>query len=446
MCWITFRKLKTIELMLATQSSRWLDGVGLIYQNNDATVIHKLYAEKDYKHWVSSTNGTEPQRWYFTDDRTYSYPKLEDMYQDMIQDAIKGLDKETFVFAHHRKWTVGSNGIENTHPFDGKKFILAQNWTDKRIHEWGIIEGIDPDRADTYVLLQYLEMHCNTLAECIERIKILLSRKVVIGTIMIYCKTEKHFMIFADWERSLYIEKKEDWSIDYIQSRKDDTKSDYKTEGYIIFDWNWRVISEDLKNLNKEKTLTSYSQPLPPVTYTWTQAQLPSPHGGHSSYYGSRYDRWNEYDDWWDYHDWAFQEINPNGIDDKINDVNAINELEELYQWIDFLDDPADVLEYLEDIDEKEFAKLKSITKWWGWTEAQQSQFMDLIIYASALIRKWTSLVEAKLREIQEEKKVVLTWPFKELQKEDIKDRGRRMYQLRIKLVSLNSYKEIFKL
>ena len=58
------------------------------------------------------------------------------------------------------------------------------------MHEWGIVEGIDPDRSDTFVLLQYIDMHCNTLEECLARISILLSRKITIGTIMIYSKKE----------------------------------------------------------------------------------------------------------------------------------------------------------------------------------------------------------------------------------------------------------------
>lgn len=111
---------------------------------------------------------------------------------------------------------------------------------------------MDPDRSDTFVLLQYLEMHCNTLQECVERLGILMQRKVTIGTVMIYSKSEQKFMFFADGERSLYIQR-EGNKIEYIQSRKDDSTKDYKTKGYLVCDWEGNILVEDLRDVNVEK-------------------------------------------------------------------------------------------------------------------------------------------------------------------------------------------------
>lgn len=63
-----------------------------------------MFATKDYKNWLeSSTSEPDPMTWFFTDERTYSFQKMEEWYQDIIENATKKLDQEKFVFAHHRK-------------------------------------------------------------------------------------------------------------------------------------------------------------------------------------------------------------------------------------------------------------------------------------------------------------------------------------------------------
>lgn len=437
MCWISFRKIETLKNMLETQSSRWMDWVGLMYQWTRWVTIHKIFTEKDYKHWLEwKTWEKEPMSYYFTDDRSYSYPKLEEFYQDVIELTTRGFDQNKFVFAHHRKWTVGSNGIPNTHPFETDKFILAQNGTDRRIHEWGMVEWIDPDCSDTFVLLQYLDMHCSTLQECLERINILISRNITIGTIMVYSKAEWKLMFFADWERSLYIEKNADWTINYIQSRKDDWTVDYKTEGYIVVDFTWQVLVEDLKNVNEAKVVV-HKAAANPNAYYWTQqgakstqAQLPA-----RTTYGSIY--WDN--DWydecnWGWIDWGFQDINP--------DAEDVNEIEAENDWINHMP-ISDVMELLADCDEKKYFSLKGKTSSWTSTAKENEEYVNIIIYVGMLIRRGIMLTEKLIKEIENTKK----W-FLHLAKPEIHtaERNKKIYQLRMQMMELNSYKEIYKL
>ena len=434
MCWIAFRKIETLKNMLETQSSRGLDWVGLIYEGQRWITLHKLFVEKNYKNWLEWKSGEkEPMSYYFTDNRTYTYAKLEEFYQDIIELTTRGFDQQKHVFAHHRKWTVGSNSIENTHPFETDKFILAQNGTDRRLHEWGIVEGIDPDRSDTFVLLQYLDMHCNTLEECLGRIAILLSRKITIGTIMIYSKTEWKMMFFADGERSLYIEKNTDGTINYIQSRKDDTVCDYKTKGYIVTDFSGNIFVEKLENLNEVKVVHKTSTAAVINYYTapmlWASQQTFPPARWNYNMY------WDDPEDMnWGGIDWGFQEIDP--------DVNDVNEIEADNGWIN--DMPlSDVMELLEDADEKLFHKLKAKCSNGSATAEEQTEYINIVIYVGMLIKRWVLLTEKFIKEIESTKK----W-FLNLWKDEIHttERNKRIAQLRMQMMELSSYKDIYKL
>ena len=434
MCWIAFRKIKTLKNMLETQASRGLDWVGLIYEGQQWITLHKLFVEKNYKNWLEwKTGDKEAMQYYFTDNRTYTYATLEDFYQDVLELTTRGFDQEKYVFAHHRKWTVGSNSVKNTHPFETDKFILAQNGTDRRLHEWGIVEWIDPDRSDTFVLLQYLDMHCNTLEECLARISILLQRKITIGTIMIYSKAEWKMMFFADGERSLYIELNTNGTVDYIQSRKDDTHCDYKTKGFIIVDFSGNVIAEKLENVNEVK-IVHKAVTTPATTYYGTQwwsayqQSLPPARWVYSMY-------WDDFDDlnWWGI-DWGFQEIDP--------DVNDVNAIEAENGWINGMS-LADVMELLADADEKLFHKLKAKCSASTATQEEQTEYINIVIYIGMLIKRWADLTEKFIKEIENTKK----W-FLNLWKDEIHttERNKRIAELRMQMMELSSYKDIHKL
>lgn len=435
MCGIAFRKIETLKNMLETQASRGLDWVGLIYEWGRWITIHKLFVEKNYKNWLEwKTGDKEPQSFYFTDNRTYTFAKLEEFYQDIIELTTRQFDQQKYVFAHHRKGTVGSNSVENTHPFETDKFILAQNGTDKCIHEWGIVEGIDPDRSDTFVLLQYLDMHCNTLEECLDRIKILISRRITIGTIMIYSKAEWKMMFFADGERSLYIEKNTDGTIDYIQSRKDDTVCDYKTKWYIVTDFSGTVYVENLENVNEAKA--THKPASTPATNYYTQPLI----GGQTQYSPAR-GNYSMLPDDFDDLDWrgiesGFQEIDP--------DVNDVNEIEAENGWIN--DMPlSDVMELLVDADEKLFFKLKWKCNAGTATQQEQTEYVNIIIYIGMLIKRWVTLTETMIKALENTKKWFLNLGREPADK-DVTERNKKIAELRMQMMELSSYKEIYKL
>lgn len=419
--------------MLETQSTRWMDWIGLMYQWARGITLHKVFVQKDYKHWMEwKTWDKEAGSFFFTDNRTYNFQKLEEFYQDILELTTRGFDQQKFIFAHHRKGTVGSNSIDNTHPFETDKFILAQNGTDKRLHEWWIVEGIDPDRSDTFVLLQYLDLHCNTIQECLERIKILISRRITIGTIMIYSKAEEKIMFFADGERSLYISKNEAGTIDYIQSRKDDTYVDYKTKGYIVTDFTGQIYVEDLQNVNEEKivhkTTTPHTYYTPPVV--GTQPQLPTPQRGwvYSMYWDDYYDEWG-----WNW-ELGFQDINPDATD--------VNALEEENEWINYLL-LADVMELLLDADEKKFRTLKQKVSSQTATQEETDEYVQIIVYIGLLIKRGVALAEKTMKDLENTKRWFLNLGRYD---EHTKARDKSIQDLQLQMMELNAYKDIYKL
>ena len=447
MCWIAFRKIETLVNMLQTQSTRWMDWVGLLYHESETPILHKIFVTKDYTTWLEWRTGqAEATPYHFTDNRVYSYAKLEEFYQDILALITNKIPNGTFVFAHHRKWTVGSNWIPNTHPFETNKFILAQNGTDKRIHEWWIVEWIDPDRSDTFVLLQYLDMHCNTLEECIVRIKVLLERKILIGTIMIYSKTEKKYLFFADWERSLYIEKNPTGDIEYIQSRQDNTFLDCKTKGYIIVDQHGKILKEELVDTNFPKVEV---KTLPPVSYG--AGRYPDPYDDYGDYYwgtrGMHNIFWDTKEDmdigwWWE---WSFQDLSPEPED--------VADIEENYDYINYME-LEDVMEMLMTIDEKKFHKLKSKVRSQTATKEEAHEYVDMVVYSQVCIKRVTDLAEKAMKLLTATTKAIEKqwfdglWIKPEPKKPNIhlEGRAKAIQDMQLTLMEIQAYKDLFKL
>lgn len=261
-----------------------------------------------------------------------------------------------------------------------------------------------------------------------------MQRKVTIGTVMIYSKSEQKFMFFADWERSLYIQRQ--WNqIEYIQSRKDDSTKDYKTKWYLVCDWEGNILVEDLRDLNVEKYVAPATTTYP-SQYGWpyhgTQSQLPAPAKGTSNPYNYHWDE----DDWDDFTgEWkGFQDINP--------DVDDVNSKEEWYDYIE-MSPLEDVMEYLDDLDEKRFKYLKWRITGHHATKEENEEYVDIIVYVGMLTKRAHKLVSEEIKDIENTRLSLLDlWKTGK----DVDERNKRLTALRYKMMQINSIKDIYKL
>jgi len=118
------------------------------------------------------------------------------------------------------------------HPYVGDKFGIVQNGTDHTFHSWGIIEGFDGDMSDSYMLLQFLEKHADTLEECLVVLE-KIQPKVSFGVIIV---TDKHgnFLYYSDGERSAYWDLKDSYTFNWFRSKKDAYGDETTCKGYLL--------------------------------------------------------------------------------------------------------------------------------------------------------------------------------------------------------------------
>lgn len=345
MCGIAYRKYWTIKNVLGTQEQRGLDGVGLLYEDENKNFkIHKYFVD-GLNSWLEKTTDLPTAQSYTFPGVTYTALQKVDLYQDIIEHQ-PNLDKEKYVFMHHRKWSVGALSLNNTHPFKWEKFILAQNGTCHSIKEWGIVEWVPMENTDTHSLLHYIEKYCTSLQDIIDKLEVLCLRGVSIGVACIYSIQEKQMLFFSDAARSLYVKFNDDTktTIDYIQSLKDDSEltDSFETKGYIIVDMEGNVIKERLIDLNKKK-----------ITYT-----APAK----SSYYGTRYNSTTtshvqdfDFDDYYDNLPWQTSIIDHFGSkkkeDTEKEKSKEDSDKEPRWNYIPSKQDIEEIFNYYKDLD-----------------------------------------------------------------------------------------------
>jgi len=278
MCWIAFAKGKELHRVLGRQRERWLDWV-----------------------WIATESALGYKACLWDKDEKWKYVWLDERFKWYV-DYIKWIVaqdwlEEQFCLFHHRKWSVWSTSIANTHPFSSKKFCIMQNWTERLLRTWWDVEWIDSDKTDTYCLLQFLTAKAKNLHEVIDLLDWLLDLKISLGVLLIIDIKTRHILFYSDWTRESYISfwtKKE--TIDMIESwHGNDRKIAHVNTWYMIFTYQGNILDRDIKNPNEEiKPKVSWR------SYTdddWVTRYPPSytveETKSHSSFYDTKWKRTN---------------------------------------------------------------------------------------------------------------------------------------------------------
>ena len=197
MCWLWYVQKNHINETLINQRDRWLHWLGIVDFDNKK----RLTSFKD-------TTGE---------------------YTEYLLRTIKETDK-SMCLMHHRKASIGSISIENTHPFVWSKFILAQNWTSREFY--AEYKDVYKKETDSETLLSYLEEWANTLEDCVDLLDDIKSSLWII-----FIVKGKQTLIYSDSCRESYVEKSINWK--YLVSftnYKPKTSTGYRN-------WFWMIIN-----------------------------------------------------------------------------------------------------------------------------------------------------------------------------------------------------------
>lgn len=253
MCGIAYGSRAFLEETFTVQSDRGMDGVGLIDKTRN---IVRCFLDTDLTtfDFEKDVEGTlEAWRWHFNNnkDEEKKFTTKEDFYTYFMEHkiAFDWLIGDKFI-AHHRKGSVGSKDMTNVHPYKGEKFSLMQNWTDHTFHNWGMLEGFDDLRSDSFMLLMFLEKHADTLEECAEVLK-RIEDKVKYWTLVL---TDKHgnALLYSDGERAMSVQIEWDQLI-WFRSKRSFSEPEETTTGFIIFTIDWLILKNELKEINVKK-------------------------------------------------------------------------------------------------------------------------------------------------------------------------------------------------
>ena len=165
-------------------------------------------------------------------------------YKEYILKTID--DNDELCLMHHRKASIGAITIDNAHPFIGKKFLLAQNWTSKNFIKeyWDIYKK----HTDSETILMYLEDMCEELRDIP---KVLNDINDPLWILFIVKKDQ--MLIYSDSCRGSYMLIENEININwkkksYIKSftnLEQYSKHEYRNGFYMIVDFKTGLILEE---------------------------------------------------------------------------------------------------------------------------------------------------------------------------------------------------------
>lgn len=201
---------------------RWLDSLGILSLISDQRKVKK------------SMPSVRQQ---------YSFDtKLEDDYAK----DLKGINSSCMI--HLRNSSVWAVTLKNWHPYIWERYVLAQNWTSRELHDFfkvkGELEWFYHDRygeSDSAALLSYIEYQDYT---SLKDVKDMLNKvQDVLWIIFIYDKDTGNALIYSDACRELYIEERE-WYLIRAENYKSLTEKEWFTTWYVIFNFKTSKIIE----------------------------------------------------------------------------------------------------------------------------------------------------------------------------------------------------------
>lgn len=294
MCGIAFKRKKSFKDYFDNAHKRGTDGIG-IYVGN---LLYRWYADTLTDFQLQSVGGADARGLFSFSEGEASTTKWDypwnvswgDIYQSILDTVLKPFNRNTYALIHHRKTSIGSDCIENVHPFpiyNGRYFLL-QNGSSRMVHDWGVINFLSEWRthSDTYYLTKFIEeKKCDSLESIKDTLWGLIKAGVELGVICVIDTKENNFLLLSDGKRSLYIDANIDDSyVREFSSLTEDGSDKYSFRWYMILDFNWTIHSIEYSYINKEEEKKS--------TQVCTTYSAGSPYS--SSYYYDE-DRYSSY-------------------------------------------------------------------------------------------------------------------------------------------------------
>lgn len=259
MCWIAFKKKESFKDYFTNAGKRGMDWFWIITKS---LPTRKYYAE-DLSDWSDGKG-----RWFIPVGKKkkskFKFEDYEAFYNELLTRSLYKLAPTEFALIHHRKATSGSKSIENVHPFVWTKYTVLQNGTTKEFEWWGEIEGMEVGRPDSYYLGEWVNRQ-DSFDMIIEKLGKI---KLTIGVIMVIDNTSKEILYYSDGARSFHFELNEAWYIEYASSLLPDGDDPHKNIGYMVFNFDWKIITHGIENVNQDMKPKMIQAP----AYQWVKS------------------------------------------------------------------------------------------------------------------------------------------------------------------------------
>lgn len=249
MCWIAFKRADDFADYFCLAQSRGLDWIGVINSRNKEIKIKKAFIHSD-------------EYFYDEEGKVFHVPDEQDniikwanksLFYQHILDYLTTSKKNSFSLLHHRKKSIGSASIANTHPFEEGNFITIQNGSADEFKHWGSIEyPMDIDKTDTFFLSKFISRFA-TLTEVAEGLDTLGMQLWVIAVVD---KTTKNILFYSDGARSFYWELDWEEKIVYWSSLNKYGSDEYSFNGYIIANFQGKILKRETYSFNFKKLVT----------------------------------------------------------------------------------------------------------------------------------------------------------------------------------------------
>ena len=297
---------------------------------------------------------------------------------------MKQRNKNEYALIHHRKTSIGSDSIDNVHPFpicNGRYFLL-QNGSSNAIHDWGIIHFLSEVKthSDTYYLSKFIEEKgCNSLNDIAELLGKLIRSWVNLGVICVVDTSNDTILLLSDGCRSLHIDIDESETIiNWFSSLTDKWDDDYFFKWFILLDFQWNIFNIKYEYLNKVVVKTRAVS-----TYAHDYQQgIP---------YANGYDPVDEYS--------SVKKKEESILQTLWDSINWKDEEKETWDWIDWIDpvlivDSTDLQAYMKDFWETESDLAQRKNTWFGQGWVWDTLVSKLCTTANLISMEMYALVE----------------------------------------------------
>lgn len=186
--------------------------------------------------------------WIVTNERIKRVTGDLKTYNEWFDECDAEIDSNELVLFHHRAASVGKVNIDNAHPFMGKKFILFQNWTSRKV--FSQFKTDYNEEVDSKVILWIIEDFADTIEEVPNVIDLLKEETNDTVGILIIQDFSGKTLLYTDWARESDIKIK-DWKLKSVYNYAPWKKSWYRNNWWLLFNQNnWKIIEKHFEKMN----------------------------------------------------------------------------------------------------------------------------------------------------------------------------------------------------